>query len=42
MEEKPPYSFLDRKARQLRPQLRTLLELFLLMGGKGVNSGRAE
>jgi len=42
MEEKPPYNFLDRKARQLRPQLRTLLELFLLMGGKGGNSGRAE
>jgi N-formylglutamate deformylase len=34
MEEKAPYRFLDRKARQLRPQLRTLLELFLLIGGK--------
>ena len=34
MEEKPPYRFLDRKARQLRPQLRALLELFLLTGGK--------
>ena len=39
MEEKPPYSFLDRKARQLRPQLRTLLELFLLLGDKS-GSGR--
>ena len=30
MEEAPPYRFRDDLARELRPQLRTLLELFLL------------
>ena len=34
MEEKAPYRFLDRKASKLRPQLRTLLGLFLSIGGK--------
>ena len=38
MEEKEPFRFLERKARQLRPQLRTLLELYLAIGGK--NSGQ--
>ena len=31
MDEKAPYRFVESKARQLRPQLRTLLELFLRM-----------
>jgi len=39
MDEKPPYKFRENLARQLRPQLRTLLELFLLIGGKS-GSGR--
>ena len=34
MDEKAPYRFVESKARQLRPQLRTLLDLFLLIGGK--------
>ena len=34
MNEKAPYRFVESKARQLRPQLRTLLDLFLLIGGK--------
>jgi N-formylglutamate deformylase len=34
MDEKAPYKFRDNLARKLRPQLRTLLELFLLTGGK--------
>ena len=34
MEEKPPYKFRDDRAKRLRPQLRTLLELFLAIGGK--------
>ncbi len=34
MDERPPYAFRDELARRLRPQLRTLLELFLLIGGK--------
>ena len=38
MDEKAPYRFVDSKARQLRPQLRTLLELFLMIGAK--NSGQ--
>ena len=38
MEEKAPFRFVERKARQLRPQLRTLLELYLAIGGK--NSGQ--
>ena len=32
MEERPPYRFREDLARRLRPQLRTLLELFLLLG----------
>ena len=36
MDERPPYGFRDDLARDLRPQLRTLLELFLMLGG---NSG---
>ena len=31
MDEKPPYAFRDDLARRLQPQLRTLLELFLLL-----------
>lgn len=31
MEEKPPYRLREELARELRPQLRTLLELFLLL-----------
>src|SRR5258706_10705212 len=38
MEEKAPFRFVEKKARQLRPQLRTLLELYLAIGGK--NSGQ--
>lgn len=34
MKEKAPYKFRDDLAKRLRPQLRTLLELFLLVGGK--------
>src|SRR5438067_9831188 len=34
MEEKPPYRLRENLARELRPQLRTLLELFLVVGGK--------
>ena len=34
MEEKAPYRFREDRAKRLRPQLRTLLELFLLIGGK--------
>jgi N-formylglutamate deformylase len=34
MHEKAPYKFRDERARRLRPQLRTLLELFLAIGGK--------
>src|SRR5436190_807780 len=37
MDEKAPYRFVESKARQLRPQLRTLLDLFLLIGGKRRN-----
>ena len=33
MEENAPYRFSDKKARSLRPQLRTLIELFLSIGG---------
>jgi N-formylglutamate deformylase len=36
MKEQAPYRFRDELARRLRPQLRTLLELFLLTGGKSV------
>jgi N-formylglutamate deformylase len=32
MDESPPYGFRDDLARELRPQLRTLLELFLMLG----------
>lgn len=32
MDERPPYGFRDDLARELRPQLRTLLELFLMLG----------
>ena len=34
MNEKAPYRFVESKARQLRPQLKTLLELFLLLGSR--------
>jgi len=34
MDEKAPYKFRENLARRLRPQLRTLLELFLLIGGQ--------
>ena len=34
MDEKAPYKFRENLARQLRPQLRTLLELFLLLGSR--------
>ena len=34
MDEKAPYRFVESKARQLRPQLKTLLELFLLLGSR--------
>ncbi len=34
MHEKAPYMFREDLAKRLRPQLRTLLELFLLIGGK--------
>lgn len=34
MEEKAPYRFREDRAKRLRPQLRTLLELFLAIGGK--------
>ena len=34
MEEKAPYRFRENLAKRLRPQLRTLLELFLTIGGK--------
>ena len=33
MDEGPPYGFREDLARELRPQLRTLLELFLMLGG---------
>ena len=33
MDERAPYAFRESLARKLRPQLRTLLELFLLTGG---------
>jgi N-formylglutamate deformylase len=32
MDERPPYGFRDELARDLRPQLRTLLELLLVLG----------
>lgn len=32
MDERPPYALREDLARRLRPQLRTLLELFLLLG----------
>jgi N-formylglutamate deformylase len=38
MDERPPYGLREKLARQLRPQRRTLLELFLLMAGKGGSS----
>lgn len=38
MEEKAPYQFRDDRAKRLRPQLRTLLELFLLTGGKSCSA----
>jgi N-formylglutamate deformylase len=38
MDERPPYGLREKLARQLRPQLRTLLELFLLMAGKARSS----
>src|SRR5690349_5798282 len=38
MDEKPPYGLREKLARELRPQLRTLLELFLLMAGKARSS----
>lgn len=38
MAEKAPYKFRDALAKRLRPQLRTLLELFLLTGGKSRSS----
>ena len=34
MDEEAPYKFREHLARQLRPQLRTLLELFLLLGSR--------
>jgi N-formylglutamate deformylase len=34
MEEKAPYRFQEKLAKRLRPQLRTLLELFLLLGSR--------
>ena len=34
MDERPPYGLREKLAHELRPQLRTLLELFLLMAGK--------
>ena len=34
MAEAPPYAFRDDLARELRPQLRTLLELYLALGRK--------
>ena len=34
MDERPPYGVREKLLRELRPQLRTLLELFLLMAGK--------
>ena len=34
MDEKAPYRFVESKARQLRPQLKTLLELYLLLGSR--------
>jgi N-formylglutamate deformylase len=38
MEEKAPYKFREDRAKRLRPQLRTLLELLLLIGGKSALS----
>jgi N-formylglutamate deformylase len=38
MDERPPYGLREKLARELRPQLRTLLELFLLMAGKARSS----
>ena len=38
MHEKAPYRFRETKARELRPQLRTLLELLLLMGGQSARA----
>ncbi|HYR35199.1 MAG TPA: N-formylglutamate amidohydrolase, partial [Burkholderiales bacterium] len=32
MDEKAPYKFRDNLAKRLRPQLRTLLELYLSIG----------
>jgi len=34
MDEKPPYRFREDLAHELRPQLRTLLELLLALGKK--------
>jgi N-formylglutamate deformylase len=38
MDEKAPYRFRDNLAKRLRPQLRTLLELFLSLGNSGPGS----
>jgi N-formylglutamate deformylase len=38
MDERPPYGLREKLARELRPQLRTLLELFLLITGKSRSS----
>lgn len=38
MEEKAPYELREDLAKRLRPQLRTLLELFLLIGGRSRSS----
>ena len=38
MDERPPYGLREKLARDLRPQLRTLLELFVLMAGRSRSS----
>lgn len=38
IDERPPYGLREKLARELRPQLRTLLELFLLIGSRSARA----
>jgi N-formylglutamate deformylase len=38
MDERPPYGLREKLARELRPQLRTLLELFILIGSRSARA----
>ena len=38
IDERPPYGLREKLARALRPQLRTLLELFVLIGSRSARA----